>query len=194
MTIHKSYEARVDSVVQAACALIEAEPLESITMAKVATAAGISRAWLYQFFPDLASVYLEIYNRTSCGIFDTPHTVPTELSDVRGHLRAKCDLYLGMRPACAVLGSYVLNSVATPDTELANLRRKAVDDFEHTWINPLVAAGNAPEDVWASVLMLLGSIFALVTSLHNGRTSIEAARTRLLATIDMLVDSTNGLS
>jgi AcrR family transcriptional regulator len=194
MTQVRTADDRRDHVIDAASDLLESRSIQDISMSSVAEAAGMSRVWIYRFFPDLASIFFEVYARSPMGMASATPAPPEQITALRSFMINRIDDYLDVRPACAIVGAYSLNCVRSTDSELASLADRVFSDLREAWVQPLVSLGNDSHDVWSKIVVFLNVHYGLVISVHRGLVSREAASRRLEEVIHALADGTIGIN
>ena len=132
-TIEEHRAAVRDAILQTTAALAFEHGLTSVTMSQIATAAGIGRATLYKYFPDVEAILLAWHEQQ----------ITTHLQ----HLTAVRDRTDGPdRQLEAVLQAYAHNAFQRHDTDLGALLHRgdhlaAAQKHLHHLITELVAAG-----------------------------------------------------
>jgi AcrR family transcriptional regulator len=132
-TIEEHRAAVRDAILAASAALAFEHGLTSVTMSQIAAAAGIGRATLYKYFPDVESILLAWHERQI-----TDHL--RQLTAIRDQTDSPD------RRLEAVLQAYAHNAFGRHDTELGALLHRgthlaAAQKHLHDLITELVAAG-----------------------------------------------------
>jgi AcrR family transcriptional regulator len=194
MPVHRRYDDRLQTLLDVTLRILEERALGEITMKMIADEAGISRAWLYKFFPDLASLYAELFSRVQPVYFHSRENPPPIGRGLADYMAARSDVYLDLPVGCAMLATYALNGGRHTSASLVSLRDRFLDTINDVWVEPIVALGNDREDVYAAVLTLTNTILGLVIAVGQGLTTREAARACLTVTSGAVVGSLVGLS
>jgi AcrR family transcriptional regulator len=181
-------------ILEATLRMLEERSLADITMTAIADEAGISRAWLYRLFPDLATLYSELFMRMQPIFFHTFQSRPPIDQNLREYLSARCDHYLDMPVGVAILGSYALNGGQHSSATFEALRGKIFATLEEVWVDPIVPLGNDRVDVRAKVLVFMNTLFGLVIAMNAGDIDRPSARSSLEVVIDAVARSLNGLT
>lgn len=137
-TIETHRRAIHDAVVDATASLVDKHGLSAVTMSQVADAAGIGRATLYKYFPDLEAILRAWHERHVLGHL-------AHLQQVRDHGGSPSER-LGN-----VLTAYAHMASAHPATELAALlhRGKHVEEAQRQlkgFVRDLIAEGATAGD------------------------------------------------
>ena len=132
-TIEEHRAAVRAAILRTTAALALEHGLTSVTMSQIATAAGIGRATLYKYFPDVESILLSWHEQQISAHLQ-------QLADVRDNAGGP-DRQLG-----AVLEAYAHNAFQRHDTELGGLLHRgehlaAAQRHLHDLITELIAAG-----------------------------------------------------
>ncbi|NUP46370.1 MAG: TetR/AcrR family transcriptional regulator [Catenulispora sp.] len=122
-----------EAILQTAAALAHEHGLTSVTMSQIATEAGIGRATLYKYFPDVESILLAWHEQQI-----NMHL--QQLTEVRDHTEGPD------RQLEAVLTAYAGNAFGRHDADLGALLHRgghlaAAQKHLHDLITELVAAG-----------------------------------------------------
>jgi len=163
-------------------------------MTMIADEAGISRAWLYKLFPDLGSLYAELFSRIQPVFFHTVESPPPLNSGLLAYMVDRCDTYLDLPVGAAILASYAINGGEHTSSSLIGLRDRFLETLEAVWVGPIVQLGNDPDTARASVLTFMNVVLGLVVAVGQGRVSREAARRCLVTSITGIVGDLNGLT
>jgi AcrR family transcriptional regulator len=132
-TIEEHRSAVRDAILETTAALAFEHGLTTVTMSQIATAAGIGRATLYKYFPDVESILLAWHEQK----INTPLQ---QLTEVRDHTDGPD------RQLEAVLRTYAENAFGRHDTDLGALLHRgghlaAAQKHLHDLITELVATG-----------------------------------------------------
>ncbi|MFJ5862069.1 TetR/AcrR family transcriptional regulator [Pseudarthrobacter sp. NPDC092439] len=84
MSAHRS--AVREAILDAAVSLAAEHGILSVTMSDVAASAGVSRATLYKYFPDVQSILQAAHDRQTAGELDELHSVKAAGGDARRQL------------------------------------------------------------------------------------------------------------
>lgn len=164
-----------DATLDAAAALVAEHGPASVTMSRIAEQAGIGRATLYRYFPDVESVLVAWHERQVARHLSHLAAIRDRAGDARERLEA-------------VLTAYGLIQYEHHDTPLAALlhqgehvaaARRRLAGFIEDLVTEGAAAGDLRDDVPADELAAY-CIHALTAA---GDLSAEAAVHRLVAVI-----------
>lgn len=184
---HLEEDQRVTRVLDAASALIETHGVTGVTMSMIAAESEITRQWLYHFFPDIESVLTAIYARVG-GVFihDPTHPPPRPIN-VNAHLKGRCEVWLQMPAAPALVGLHVYSHLGITDAPRGRLAAEVQSSLEAIWIDPLVEGGLPRDEVTATALTVHIGMLALVLARHRGDLEVDGARQRMFGLIDATV-------
>jgi AcrR family transcriptional regulator len=96
-TVEEHRRAVRDAAIDATARLVVGQGLASVTMSKIAAEAGIGRATLYKYFPDLESVLLAWHERQVGGHLAHLAHVRDQTADPGQRLQAVLEAYALMR-------------------------------------------------------------------------------------------------
>ena len=138
-----------DAILETTAALVAEHGLRSVTMSRIAEEAGIGRATLYKYFPDVEAILVAWHDRQVTGHLAHLAALRDHAGDARGRLEA-------------VLGAFALMTYERPHgTELAALlhrgehvaqARQQLSDFIRDLLIEGAAAGDVREDVAPDLL------------------------------------------
>ena len=98
MAAHLSSEQRRAQIITSAQSVIEDVGIYAATMSAIAQRAGITRMWLYQFFPDVESVLAAVWTSwQAVGPDGRPFVSPVGEFDMQPYLRSCIDMWLDMQ-------------------------------------------------------------------------------------------------
>ena len=189
----KRQDDRQQRILDVTLRLLEERALGEITMTMIADEAGISRAWLYKLFPDLGSLYAELFSRIQPVFFHTVDSPPPLGSGLLKYMIDRCDTYLDLPVGSAILASYALNGGEHTSSSLIGLRDRFLETLERVWVEPIVSLGNEPDFARASVLTFMNVVLGLVVAVGQARISRESAHTCLVTSITGIVGDLHGL-
>ncbi len=92
-TIESHRRAVRDAVLDAAAALVAEHGLRSVTMSQIAQAAGVGRATLYKYFPDVESILTAWHGRQITGHLEYLAEIRDRGGDAAGRLEAVLEAY-----------------------------------------------------------------------------------------------------
>jgi AcrR family transcriptional regulator len=184
---HLDKRERIEQVLDAACIIIEQDGVAALNMSRLATAAGITRPWLYQLFPDVESVLLEIYLRIGGEHIHDRATPPPRNIPIRAHLKAMVELWIDIPPAPAMVILYAFSNLTAGSTQRNELSRRLYEVLEEIWITPARRSGLEPDAFLGAVGVIYMGIVGLVQLMHKGVLSRDGFRQAMDATIDALV-------
>ena len=107
-SIDQHRQAVRDATLDATAALVAERGLRSVTMSEIAQRAGVARATLYKYFPDVDAILRAWHERQVAGHLEHLAELRDKADDAGGRLQA-------------VLGAYALIQYERPATELAAL-------------------------------------------------------------------------
>jgi AcrR family transcriptional regulator len=172
------------------CELVVENGAHGVTLSAVAERMGVSRQFLYTIYPDLDAIYHALYDEVrrrflaeEGSSIDPPRTRPELLA----FISERCDRYLMMPPACAIVSLAALHrGRSTTNLELS-LRESIYANLTTTWVDPLVEAGYDRDEVVSVVIAFANVMFGLVIGANSGLTTREWARERLVETAQGLI-------
>ena len=163
-----------DAILDTTWALVEEHGLLSVTMSQIAEKAGIGRATLYKYFPDVEAILLAWHERHVSGHLEHLAEVRDRFGDARGRLHA-------------VLGAYALISHHHEHhgTELGALLHRGdhvarAQQQLHDMIRDLLSEGAEAGQVRDDVAPEELTSYALHALAASGTLSSEAAVRRLV--------------
>lgn len=185
-TIHLSRDERLTSILKAAAEIIMESGIESTTITAIATRSGVSRQWLYDFFPDVEAILQALYVEAQEQYFShEPLRLPGDADFVEFVKRgALC--WLRMPVPFAILTCYALNGGTRSSATSSTLRSFILEHFERSWIDPLVAFGYARAVLYGSVMTIINTALGLNIAVSEGLTTYEVAEQRLFTVIEAL--------
>jgi AcrR family transcriptional regulator len=181
---HFSYEVRLESLLTATSELLSEVGPNAVTLTAVAARATVSRQWLWEFFPDLDSLYAELFYRLRVEYLDMIVESPETSASLDQYFRAESWALVRMPTAAAMLGSYALNSHGSGSLTQSKLVASFYDYVNVRWIEPMMDAGFSRDDAWASTSLILNVAFGFSIGLETGATTAEVAQRRLARVID----------
>ncbi len=181
---HFSYEVRLESLLTTTSELLCEVGPNAVTLTAVAARANVSRQWLWEFFPDLDSLYAELSNRLRIEHLDLVVDAPSDMASLSDYFTAESWALVQMPTSAAMLGSYALNSHGSTSLTQSKLVAAFYDYVNARWINPMTAEGFTRDDAWASTSLILNVAFGFSIGLENGSTTADVARRRLAKVID----------
>ena len=178
-TIEQHRQEVREAVIDATARLVETEGALSVTMARVAEEAGIGRATLYKYFPDLPSILLAWHDQQIAQHLDRLAAAGDRPGDAADRLRSVLTTY------AAIVGEAEGHGA----TDLAGLLHHGehVDRAErelHEMVRDLIAASAADGAVRADVPPADLAAFAL-SALQPSRMSSSSER-RLALVFELL--------
>ncbi len=186
-TIHLSRDERLSSILKAASDIIMESGIEATTITAIATRSGVSRQWLYDFFPDAESILRALYMEAQREFFiDDPLMLPGEEDFVAFVVRGSM-AWLHMPVAFARLTMYALNGGTRNSTGGTSLRSFILENFERSWIDPLVAFGYGRAVLYGSIMTIINTAVGLNIAVADGLTTYEVAEHRLSTVIEALI-------
>ncbi len=173
-----------DAILDAAAALVAERGLLSVTMSRIAEKAGIGRATLYKYFPDVEAILVAWHERQIAGHLAQLAELRDRAGDVGERLEAVLDAY--------ALISHERSSHEHPDPELAALLHRGAhatgaQQQVHDMIRDLLAEGARAGDLRDDVAPEELAGYCLHALAAAGGMPSEAAVRRLVAvTLDGL--------
>ena len=92
-TIETHRHAVQDAILETAWRLVNEHGLTSVTMSQIAKEAGIGRATLYKYFPDVEAILCAGHERHVAGHLERLSELGARSGDARGRLRAVLEAY-----------------------------------------------------------------------------------------------------
>jgi AcrR family transcriptional regulator len=180
---------RRDQIIESAESIIEEIGIADCTMSAIADRAGITRAWLYKFFPDVESVLVAVWMSWQLpGALGTEVMSPVGEFAVLSHMRSCIDLWLRMPLGAAMIGNYGLISTVGDSTIGSRLNNLMWEDWEQRWVGPLERGGIPREVAIGVVVTVHASAVGVLLAMHQGRLHREAARAVLSQIVDGVTD------
>ncbi len=189
---HLSRDERVHALVRAANELIMENGISDVSLTAIATRSGVSRQWLYEFFPDIDAIYAALYQDARIRFLAADIAPPTEPGELSRYLKDLTVLYLSLPAPAAMVGSYAINGGLRDSPSAKALRESILGNLDRLWVTPMVSFGYRREELIASVITMMNSVFGLVIAVHSGLTSKEVATRRLSGVIDAVVTEAFG--
>ena len=177
-TIEAHRRAVREAILDTAAALVSEHGLTSVTMSRIAEGAGIGRATLYKYFPDVEAILLAWHGRQIAGHLEHLAGVRDRASDARDRLEAVLGAY-------AVI-SHERFSHGHPGPELATVLHRGehvagAQRQVHGMIVDLISGAAESGDVRADVAPEELAGYCLHALSAAGGLSSEAAVRRLVA-------------
>ena len=161
-----------EAILDATWALVDEHGLLSVTMSQIAEKAGIGRATLYKYFPDVETILLAWHERHVGGHLEHLADVRHRAGDARGRLEV-------------VLGAYALSEYKRHASELASMLHRGehvlraqqhLTDIIRELLSEAAETGEVRDDV-ASEELASYCLHALTAAVHM---QSEAAVRRLV--------------
>ena len=188
-TIHLSRDERLSSILKAASEIIMESGIEATTVTAIATRSGVSRQWLYDFFPDVEAILRALFAEAQREFFvDDPLLLPGD-EDFVEFVRRGSLAWLQMPVAFAMLTSHALNGGSRHNSSGSTLRSFILESFERSWVDPLVAFGFKREVLYGSIMTILSTAIGLNIAVAEGLTTYEVAEARLCTVIEAIIAS-----
>ena len=184
---HLSRDERLRALLEAASDLIAERGISEVSLSAIATRSGVSRQWLYEFFPDIDSIFAALYQNARDEYLKPNATPPVGLFERIEYLKREIDSYLDLPVACAIVGSYAINGGLRKTGSIRALRESILGNLERGWVEPMVQQGVSREESYASVITLMNTVYGLVTAIDGGLTTRAVAQRRLASVIDAVV-------
>ncbi len=184
---HVPHDQQREKIVAAACELIEEFGVTGITMTLLARRARVSRVWLYEFFPDLESVYLAVFDLALGRHMvrdDDLHTAGDHLVDFYRYSMKRWWTMPIATAKVGMFGIYCANS-ATPLGQRLHARML---ERSSTWVDRMAAGGVPREEALAATVALTATIYSLVIANHEGTITQQQAEATAHRVIDALID------
>ncbi len=186
-TIHLSRDERIGTILQATSEIVMESGVEAATITSIATRSGVSRQWLYDFFPDVNAIFAALYDEVQRKYFATNPVALPRTADFSEYVKRQSSVYLTMPVAYAMVTSYALNGGSRSSSSAAALREMMLQTFETDWVAPLVEAGFGRDAVLGSILTVTNAAVGLNIAINEGLTSYEVAERRLHAIVDAIM-------
>jgi AcrR family transcriptional regulator len=186
-TLHLSRDERVSSILHAASEIVMESGVEAATITAIATRSGVSRQWLYDFFPDVNAIFGALYDEVQSKYFSSPEVPLPKTSNFGDFVKQQSSIYLTMPVAYAMVTSYALNGGSRSSSSGSALRAMMLKSFETDWVDPLVAVGFARAEVFGTILTITNAAVGLNIAINEGLTTYEVAEHRLHAIIDAMM-------
>ena len=190
-TVHLTRDERIGTILQAASEIVIESGVDAATITSIANRSGVSRQWLYDFFPDVNAIFTALYDEVQEKYFHVDDVVAPKNLGFADYVKAQSDVYLTMPTAFAMVTSYAFNGGARNSTSGGALRRMMIASFEEAWVDPLVAVGYSRADVFGSILTITNAAIGLNIAIAEGLTTFAVAQNRLHAIIDAIIGSSS---
>jgi AcrR family transcriptional regulator len=188
-TIHLSRDERLTSILRAASDIIIESGIEATTITAIATRSGVSRQWLYDFFPDVEAIMRALYEEAQREFFvDGPLLLPGD-DDFVDFVKRGAVAWLQMPVAFAILTSHALNGGVRSNSPSVTLRSFILESFERSWIDPFIAFGYAREVLYGSIMTIISTAVGLNIAVAEDLTTYEVAERRLFTVIEAIIAS-----
>ncbi len=186
-TLHLSRDERVTSILQAASEIVMESGVEAATITAIATRSGVSRQWLYDFFPDVNAIFSALYDEVQRKYFANADIPAPKTAFFGDYVKQQSSIYLTMPVAFAMVTSYALNGGSRNSSSGAALRAMMIQSFETDWVDPLVAVGFGRAEVFGTILTITNAAVGLNIAINEGLTTHDVAERRLHAIIDAMM-------
>lgn len=186
-TVHLSRDERIETILQAASEIVMESGVEAATITSIANRSGVSRQWLYDFFPDVTAIFRALYDEVQEKYFHMDNSVEPKNFDFADYVKAQSAVYLTMPVSFAMVASYALNGGARGSSSGAQLRELMIDSFDEAWVQPLIAVGYTREEVFGSIVTITNTAIGLNIAINDGLTTYDVAVRRLNGVIDSLM-------
>ena len=188
-TIHLSRDERMSTILRAATEIVMESGIESATITSIANRSGVSRQWLYEFYPDVESILAAMYEEAQREFFQREGRPQPRTTNFIDAVKSETCVFLRMPVAFAMVVSYALNGGARNSIRGATLRKLILDSYESGWVEPLLAAGFSREEIYGSIMTLTNAAVGLNIAVSEGFTTLEIAERRLIGVVDSLIGS-----
>jgi AcrR family transcriptional regulator len=186
-TIHLSRDERVTSILKAASEIIMESGIEATTVTAIAARSGVSRQWLYDFFPDVEAILQALYVEAQQQYFvEEPLMLPGD-PEFTDFVRRGAVAWLRMPVPFAILTSYALNGGTRSSATSSTLRSYILEHFERTWVDPMVAFGYSRAVLYGSIMSIINTALGLNVAISEGLTTYEVAEERLFTIVEALL-------
>lgn len=181
---------RERSIIRAACQEIEEKGVSGISLTAIAKRAGVSRQWLYGFFPDLESLLMAIFRLAQGAEVQSdrgPEAVPVSVNE---YLKGQTLRWITMPVAAAQVALYGTYSMIRGGPGPQRLHALMTDAVAQSWVKPLGTIGVSRSVAWSAGVTVSSAAYAERLAIHQGLTTRHDAREHLLATIDAVIPPT----
>ncbi len=186
MTKHVSQDDRRRMIVNAASELIEEQGVLALSMRAVADRAGITRVWLYNYFPDVDAVMLGVWNQWRIDLAGTTDFEPPRGRSVRDYLTNLVTLWLQMPTAAAMIGLHASTYMGMANDGPSSFIRTINADVERRWTLPLIASGVEHDRAVAAVVRVQASGLSTIIAFRRGLLTKE----NTVKTLNELISAT----
>jgi len=177
----------MSSILQAAMDVVMEKGIEAATVTAIANRSGVSRQWLYDFFPDVDSILAALYEETQREYFAAPRAQRPPASNFADFVEQETLIWLELPVAFCIVTSYALNGGTANANSGSTLRNLILGSFDDVWVAPLVKAGYTSEEVYASIITITNCVVGLAIAVHEGLTTKEHARARVSSVVHAVV-------
>lgn len=175
------------SIVRAACEEIEATGICGVTLSAIAKRAGVSRQWLYGFFPDLESIQMAVFRLAQGAFIYHENDPPPRPVVVNDDLKRQSSKWIQMPVACAQVGLYGTFLLSSSVASTPRLHALMTTVVEQIWITPLEGIGVPRSRAWAAATAVSCTAYAERIAVHQGRTTATDAQEHMIRTIDAMI-------
>ncbi len=175
-------------IINAAIASIEDVGLASCSMTMVAARAEITRAWLYNFFPDMESLLIAIWKSRHGELFRSALTPPAPGVSINDHLKNRIEFWMDLEFGAVAVGLFGLLGPSVESSRHSTLNEMIWEMLEETWIDPLSKSGLSRGEAVGATIMVYTSITAILLALHQSRLRDPEARKCIADIIDLHVE------
>jgi AcrR family transcriptional regulator len=186
-TVHLSRDERLGSILRAAQEVIDEKGIEAVNITAIATRSGVSRQWLYDFFPDVEAILATMYEEAERVYFAEDEPVYPGDEDFVQYVQRRCQAFLDMPAAFARVSLHALNVGANTTSPGAALRRMILETYERKWVDGMVAFGYSRDVVYGSVMTILNAALGLNVAVADGLTTKEIASRRLNTVVRAII-------
>ena len=102
---HLTRDARISSILEATSDLIMKSGVRSVTMKAIANESGVSRQWMYKFFPDVESIPHALFVEVQTNYFGTLEAAEPRTPDFQLSIADRVSSFLDMPVTFAMLTS-----------------------------------------------------------------------------------------
>jgi AcrR family transcriptional regulator len=154
---------------------LENKGVRGLTISSVAQASGLSRQWVYHFFPDINAAYSALYTRATRVYFANATPSPCDPDEWAEWLINRMLPLLDMAASDAIACNFILNEPSTENPGVAVLRDRMIEQFTQAWAGPFIECEVSYAQLNAVMTTLLSVVFGLALSISRGATDRQCA-------------------
>ncbi len=168
-------EERVRKVEHSTLEIIAEHGVDEVTLTAIAGRSGVSRQWLYQLFPSLNLLYMDLYQTMRNEYFHVTEPLPTSLDAHGAYVKKIYEIYFDAPVGISMIGSLALNGRSGEDRSGDTLHSLYLRTFTLRYVDPMVMVGYPRDDVFAGMLAMQTAAYSLAIAVDCGSVDRVAA-------------------